>query len=277
LPDHIVHHILTIYALGASPSLIQTAYNQNANYQRPVKLQERKTVDLSDRAKFKKYLSNPAYYHDYLVFFQKEIDSKGVEAVLNEHVFAGDEHADRMFVRMFAGEYKPLHIASSLIRTGFLHPIIHLGFGLEYAQNAIVAEGLAGAACHDDWVGQYLLAAEKAAGGVGKKGSKSLKELLDEIYADKKLSTAAHWEDGNKIRDGIIKRAPDEMIKIGSQWTVSADQLEEKTAEMINANSMFTNLFSKSVPLTPSSLLHRWSAESTQNRQVRLLLHALCQ
>jgi hypothetical protein len=189
--------------------------------------------DLSDTEKFKKYLSNQKYYHDYLVFFQQEIESKGVEATLDEHVFAGTDHAELMFVRMFSG---------------FLHPLIHLGFGLEYKQNAIVAEALAQAAAHEDWIGQYLLPAEKAAGGVGKAGSKSLRELLDEAHADKKLSTAAHWEDGNKIRDGIIKRAGEEMIKIGSQWSVSADQLEEKTAEMINANST-----SKSPDSTPPS------------------------
>lgn len=78
--------------------------------------------------------------------------------------------------------------------------------------------------------------AEKAA--KGKRSSKSMVELLDEIRADQKLSTAAHWDDGNKIRDGIMKRAPDEMIKYASQWIVEPDQLEEKTAEMINAAGM---------------------------------------
>lgn len=60
-------------------------------------------------------------------------------------------------------------------------------------------------------------------------------ELLDEIRADKKLSTAAHWEDSNKVRDGILARAPDEMIAIGSQWKVGPGALIEKTAEMTNA------------------------------------------
>ncbi len=66
--------------------------------------------------------------------------------------------------------------------------------------------------------------------------------LLDEIRADRKLSTAAHWEDGNKIRDGIMKRAPDEMIKYASQWTVKPEQLEEKSAEMTNAAGISYNL-----------------------------------
>lgn len=32
--------------------------------------------------------------------------------------------------------------------TGFLHPIIHLGFGVEFQQPAIIAEALAQAAVH---------------------------------------------------------------------------------------------------------------------------------
>lgn len=130
---------------------------------------------------------------------------------------------------------------------GFLHPLIHLGFGVEFKQPAIVAEALAEAASHDIWIAAFLQGAEKAA--KGKRSSKSMVTLLDEIRADQKLSTAAHWDDGNKIRDGIMKRAPDEMLKYASQWVVEPDQLEEKTAEMINAASI-------SLPLNLSAVLH---------------------
>ena len=88
---------------------------------------------------------------------------------------------------------------------------------------------------HSNWVSPLFLNSEKAAKEAGKPDSKNLVELLDEIRADKKLSTAAQWDDGNKIRDGILKRAPEEMVKYASQWNVEADRLEEKTAEMTNA------------------------------------------
>ena len=55
----------------------------------------------------------------------------------------------------------------------------------------------------------FFLGAEKAAKSKGS-STKTLPELIDEIYQDKKLSMAPHWDDGNKIRDGILKRAPDE-------------------------------------------------------------------
>ena len=115
---------------------------------------------------------------------------------------------------------------------GFLHPIIHLGFGVEFKQPAIIAEALAQAAVHDDWIGPLLLEAEKTA---STEKSKTMVNLLDGIRADKKLSTAALWDDGNKIRDGLLARAPNEMIKYASQWTVKSDELAAKTAEMTNA------------------------------------------
>ena len=124
--------------------------------------------------------------------------------------------------------------APLFLREGFLHPLIHLGFGLEFNQPAVVAEALAQAAIHDSWIGSLFLPAEKAACGSGNPGTTSYVQLLDEIHTDQKLSSAAHWADGNKIRDGILKRAPEEMVKYASQYKVSVDQLDEKLAEMVN-------------------------------------------
>lgn len=86
------------------------------------------------------------------------------------------------------------------------------------------------------WITKYLLDVEKKA----QPGNKTIPQLLDEIRDDKKLSTAAEWDDGNKIRDGILARAPDEMINYASQWTVEKGELEAKTAQMISSVVYFT-------------------------------------
>ena len=57
------------------------------------------------------------------------------EEVLNEYLFKKDGRADDMLVPMFAG---------------LLHPIIHLGFGVEFEQPIIMAEALAQAPVHDN-------------------------------------------------------------------------------------------------------------------------------
>ena len=235
LLDHIAHHILTLYALGASPEEIQQHYDRNKSYQRPLQPVDDKVLEnLHDYQKFHEYSGDERHYHDYLVFFQGEIDKKGYEEVINEYALKDDERANHMLVRLHAGKLY-LHYSYKGIaddHKGFLHPIIHLGFGVEFKQPAIIAEALAQAAVHDTWIGPPLFAAEKSA---TPEKSKSMVEILDNIRADTKLSTAAHWDDPNKIRDGLLVRAHDEMIKYASQWIVKVDELEAKTAEMIDA------------------------------------------
>ena len=55
------------------------------------------------------------------------------------------------------------------------------------------------------------------------------------------MSTAARWSDGNKVRDGIIARAGHKMATIAAQVHVKLDELERKTAEMINAVCLYTS------------------------------------
>jgi len=231
--NHIAHHLLTIFALGATPEELQRGYNINASYQRPPEpLRESDVKDMHQPERFKTYLGKENHYHDFLVFFQEEIGAKGWQNVLNEYLFAGDERADDMLVRLYAG---------------FLHPIIHLGFGIEFQQPAIIAEALAQAAVHDNWMAALFKGCEKAAEqNRGETSSKkTIVQLLEEIKSDEKLSKAAHWKDGNKIRDGILSRAPDEMVRIASQYTITENDLEEKTAEMINAAVYYTSTAQK--------------------------------
>lgn len=121
---------------------------------------------------------------------------------------------------------------------GFLHPIIHLGFGVEFKQPAIIVEALAQAATHDNWLARFLLPAEEKAKTSTK--SKSLVQLIHEAQQNEKLRSAPNWNDANKVRDGVLARAPDEMLELASQWTVKPEELEQKTAEMIGASIYFT-------------------------------------
>ena len=171
----IAHHILTLYALGASPELIQTHYDRNKTYQRQAQPLDKATLEeLHDYDKFHGYLGNERYYYDYLEYFRGEVDKKGYTEVINEYCLKGDERTDDMLIRLHAG---------------FLHPMIHLGFGVEFKQPAIIAEALAQAAVHDSWIEPFMLDAEKAAASSGK--GKSMVGLMDEVRADKKLSSAA--------------------------------------------------------------------------------------
>lgn len=60
--------------------------------------------------------------------------------------------------------------------------------------------------------------------------AESLVTLLNKIKDDASLRTAVCWEDDNKVRDGILKRGRDEIVKYASQWRVDAGNLEEATS-----------------------------------------------
>lgn len=120
------------------------------------------------------------------------------------------------------------------------HPIIHLGFGIEFNQPAIVAQALAQAAVHKDWPRPFLLGAENAAGGYGLRKGKPLSQLIHEAGQDPTLVESAQWSDDHKILDGTLRRAFNEMCQKASEYTVSEDALPEQVAEMINTNGMIT-------------------------------------
>ncbi|KAI9881230.1 MAG: hypothetical protein M1823_006671, partial [Watsoniomyces obsoletus] len=178
---------------------------------------------MNSREKFKSFLGQRQHFHDFQVYFEKEIESKGWEATLREHLFAGDEHDEQLLKRMFSG---------------FYHPIIHLGFGIEFQQPAIIAEALAQAATHDVWIAKFIDPVEEAAKSTTR--SKNLVQILTEARESEKLSKCAHWEDGNKVRDGVIARGGKEVVELAAQWRVKPDELDKKTAEMTNAAMYFT-------------------------------------
>lgn len=253
--NHIAHHLLTLFALGASSHEIQQGYDTNVSYQRPPEpLKDSIVDDMHQPARFKTYLGKEQYYHDFLVFFQKEIEAKTWQGVLNEYLFARDERAEDLLARMYAG---------------FLHPIIHTGFGIEFQQPAIIAEGMAQACVHDKWMRSLFVAVEEAAEKNRSKGDrKTIVQLLEEVRKDEEVTNAAHWEDGNKIRDGVMKRAFEKMVGIASQYTVrEEDDLEEKTAEMINAAGEFENRLVTSC--TESSTVYFTAAAQRPPHQVK--------
>ncbi|KAK1538483.1 HypA protein [Colletotrichum paranaense] len=219
--NHIPHQVLALFGTGAGPDAIQAAYKENADYQRPAQTPRDSVADeLHDWDRAKKYLGKEKHYPDFLLFFQREIERLGGwEAALKEHLFKGDERADDMFQRMFAG---------------FLHPIIQLMYGVEWEQPAIVAEGLAQAAVHKNQLKDFFDETEKRAKTDASGSMPLISELVEEIRRDQKLAHAAEMKDANKIFDGILKRAPEEMLRIASKVKVRPEELDERTAEMFH-------------------------------------------
>lgn len=100
-----MHHLCSIYALGASPEELQAAYDLNKKYQLPQYSHDPEaTKKLSNAEFFESCLGFTEHYINYLHFFQDEIARRGVEDVVKEYVFSGSKLADNLLGRMYSGK-----------------------------------------------------------------------------------------------------------------------------------------------------------------------------
>ncbi|KAH8807229.1 hypothetical protein F5884DRAFT_673432 [Xylogone sp. PMI_703] len=228
--NHISHSLLTILALGANPQELQDRYDDGTPIQRAIPDIDQALLEkLSDSETLYKTIGEITQYHTLLEFFQREIGAKGWKEVIQEYLFARTKVADTLLARMYEGAY---------------HPIIHLGLGVEFQQPSIIAEALAQAASHDNSnIGTLFLNAEaEAAIAYPTAKPKPMIQLINEVRANEAIRSAPRWTDfGNKMRDGIIGRAGEEMQTMASQFRIRKDEkeLERRTAEMINTCAYF--------------------------------------
>lgn len=164
-------------------------------------------------------------YADFLAFFKNQISTKGWLAVVEEYIFANDARANRMLGKLGAG---------------ILHSLIHLGFGVEFEQPAIVAEALAEAAVHPDELGRYY--GEIAKRGVVGNGKEGLYNLYKELRANKKIVGATAFESCVPCGEDIFKVAMTDMVDIASRYRVREDELDERMNEVVNVNGTFRHM-----------------------------------
>jgi hypothetical protein len=223
--NHMVHSLLTTLTLGATPQEIKDRYNDLVPIQRKIPdIDSHVLKKLADPEFFHDTIGQIHQYHTFLEFFKREITAKGFKEVVQEYVFSRTKLADRMLAQILEGAY---------------HPIIHLGFGIEFNVPAIVAEALAQAASHDRMnIETFFFGAEHEAANTSPPTKlKSLIELVHEVRANDSIRNAPRWSDlGNKMKGGVIGRAGQEMGKLASQFRIPNNEkaLERRTAEMIS-------------------------------------------
>ena len=225
--NHLPHSILSVLALGGGPAEIQRAYDDGVAIQRPIPPIDKAIVQaLHSPDNFRKYIGDLNHYTNYLAFFEEEITAKGWQAVLQEHVFSGTANAETIFTQLYEGAF---------------HPLIHLGFGVEFELPGVIAEGLAQAAIHDsaNLDGFFQQSEQLAAAAATTTPSKPLLALYHEARATDKIRTAAKVQEGPvRVRDGVIGRARAEIAALAAQWRVAQPYteaaLERATAEVIN-------------------------------------------
>lgn len=70
---------------------------------KPKPLREENVKAMGEPEGFKKFLGKTDYTHDYIEFFHRELEAKGVEAVVQEYLFSRSELAEDMLARLYGG------------------------------------------------------------------------------------------------------------------------------------------------------------------------------
>jgi hypothetical protein len=229
--NHIAHSLITILSLGASPQELRARFEDGVPIQRPLPDIDHSILDkLENPDIFYNTLGNITQYHTFLEFFKRKMATQHWKEVVQEYVFSRTKVADAILARLYEGAY---------------HPVIHFGLGIEFQQPAIIAEGLAQAAAHDDsHISILFAAAEAKAGKAHPKQSKPkpMIELIHEVRANDTIRNGPQWSDlGNKMRDGVVGRAGEAMSTLASQFCIRNDEeeLKRRTAEMISTCAYF--------------------------------------
>ncbi|KAJ7056047.1 hypothetical protein C8F01DRAFT_1062267 [Mycena amicta] len=134
--DHLAHHVLSMYDLGASADAIQAKFDIDQKMQRNLfhgKSERKVGAITEDNWRNTLGEKHAPMYADYLEFFSRRIVEHGVPKTLEKYLFSPEANGNgtMMLARFFGG---------------VVHPIIQVGFGIEFGQDAMVAQGLALAA-----------------------------------------------------------------------------------------------------------------------------------
>ncbi|KAJ7599286.1 hypothetical protein C8J56DRAFT_1040180 [Mycena floridula] len=136
--NHTAHHSLVIWALGGSGSVIEAAYKQDTLETIPAF----DSPEAITAENFQQHLGDRRYWKAYLKFFTELVEKQDISAVVEEYIFS---HKANFNPSLKSGHPQMLdRFLASLV-----HPMIHLGYGLEFGLPGIVLEGLAQTAVHD--------------------------------------------------------------------------------------------------------------------------------
>ncbi|EXM35878.1 hypothetical protein FOTG_00246 [Fusarium oxysporum f. sp. vasinfectum 25433] len=183
------------------------------------------------------YLGKGRNYATFFRFFQDEIERIGWQDTLKEYLFKDDARGRDMQSRLFAG---------------ILHPLIQLLYGMEWSQPMIIASALAQTAVHRDDYKEFLTAAaEKAQASDAPPKMKTIGGLYEDAVKNEKLRKSSHWDDSNRIFDGVFTRAKDEMITLAARVRIGEEELDEKIAEMVHHSAFVASAAAFHPPHAP--------------------------
>lgn len=206
--NHLAHGVLASYSLGATPERLQAIYKSHAVEQRPIGPIKKSFTPVD----WKSEVGNQEFYASYLEFFRQEVPKLGrVEAIV-KYAFDTD-----VIGRTFSGAF---------------HPLIHLGYGIDFGIDAIVAEGLAMMAVTSKMMSPFVVApatkVEKVTTKIASQlsisepsSAKTVMDILTAIREDRELDNVTSYPEVNKTMDvAKSKVAASKVQKLLSEWKV---------------------------------------------------------
>ncbi|KAG8685474.1 hypothetical protein FRC11_010516 [Ceratobasidium sp. 423] len=213
LHNHLSHHLLAAYTLGAPAHVLQEIYDSHSAYQRPA---YQSPVPINHN-NWTEHLGDEDFYNAYMNFFSVEIKEHGLGSTLEKYVFSHEANwADdqpRMLDRFIAGAF---------------HPIIHFGYAVEFGIDGMAAEGLAQTAVHQCDFENVFDATFFTEAAVAKETSKDRVHsftLLSRILADDRLKAGVVCKKETRLRAGEVARNAGGILRdYASLWTVTQDE-----------------------------------------------------
>nr|GAT53732.1 predicted protein [Mycena chlorophos] len=216
--NHLPHHLVAAYDMGATPALLRAIWDDEVRILRPI---GRCGTDV-EAGNWTERLGEHGAYGSYLAFFESQVAAHGPETTIFEYIIAAKANGNeaKMFARFLGGG---------------VHPLLQIGFGLEFGQNNMIAAGLAMTAVTSPRQPGFVL---DSASGLPEPTAApiqgtSLLQLLQEVYDSEVLHPVMPYDPNATITQRFEAFAADparaeEIKRIYSKWWLSEDATQEE-------------------------------------------------
>ncbi|KAJ7053565.1 hypothetical protein C8F01DRAFT_1260545 [Mycena amicta] len=209
--NHLPHHLVAAYDMGATPALLQAIYDDEAPTLRAI---NRQGADV-DEGNWTERLGEHKAYGSYLAFFESKVAQHGAEKTIAEYVMSPKANGNgaRMFGRFLGGA---------------LHPFLQVGFGIEFGQDNMIAAGLAMAALTSPTQSNFFL--DETTGlpelVTAPVPGTTLLQLLQEVYDSEILKPVMPYNPDAMLSQRFTQLSSEnparseELKKIYSKWSL---------------------------------------------------------
>jgi len=207
--NHLPHHLVAAYDMGATTALLKLIDDELTPTLRPI---DRQGEDITE-SNWTTRLGERQAYGSYLAFFADEITKNGVAETMRKYVMAPEANGNEslMLARVLGGA---------------LHPFHQIGFGAEFGQDYMIAQGLAMAAVTSAETPKFVLDIPSGLPEIAKSSKGvTLLGLLREVYDSPILKPVLPYQPGSLASSRFKKLSenPDrgtELKRIYAKWSI---------------------------------------------------------